>query len=111
MIDSGMPPIGPLDAAGFRPRAERTPPAAARGADFRVALSEELMGPPASLRAEVDAAGRRWEQLKAQGRELHFERDAGTGRYVVQVCDLEGRVLRTVPPSGALEIAGGAPLP
>lgn len=111
MIDFGVPPIGPLDAAALRPRAERTPPATVRRADFEVVLSEELTGPPARLHTEVEAAGRRWEQLQAQGRELHFERDADTGRYVVHVCDLEGRVLRTVPPSGALEIAGGAPLP
>ncbi|MEX2196702.1 MAG: hypothetical protein WD844_15585 [Thermoleophilaceae bacterium] len=110
MIDSGVP-IGPLDAATFRPRAERTPGQAGEGADFGVTLSRELGGPPAELRAQVRDAARRWEELRAMDRELHFEQDAASGRIVVEVRDLEGRVLGTVTPSSALEIAAGAPLP
>lgn len=63
--------------------------------------------PPESVRAEVDAAARRYEQLRQMGRELHFRTDDG-GTIVVDVCDLEGRVLRTVPPSEALDIMAGA---
>lgn len=112
MIDSGVP-IGPLDAATFRPRAERTPaPATAgTGAGFGVTLSRELDGPPAELRTQVRDASRRWEELRAMDRELHFEQDPDSGRIVVEVRDLEGHLIRTLPPSSALEIAAGAPLP
>jgi flagellar protein FlaG len=110
LIDSGVP-IGPLDAAVFRPRAERTPAPAGTGADFGVTLSRELEGPPPELRVQVRDASRRWEELRAMDRELHFEQDPQSGRIVVEVRDLEGRLIRTVPPSTALEIAAGAPLP
>lgn len=110
MIDFGVP-IGPLDAATFRPRAERSPAPAAKGADFGAALSREVDGPPPELRMQVRDASRRWEELRAMDRELHFEQDPESGRIVVEVRDLEGHLIRTVPPSTALEIAAGAPLP
>lgn len=49
------------------------------------------------------------DKLRAQHRELHFEPQK-SGRIVVQVRDLEGNVIRTIPPSQAVAIAGGAPL-
>jgi flagellar protein FlaG len=51
-------------------------------------------------------AAQRYEDLRAQGRELHF-RVGHTGAIVVDVCDLEGNVIRTVPPETALDIIGG----
>ena len=45
-----------------------------------------------------------------RGRELHFEPNPATGRVVIQVRDLDGRVLRTVTPSEALSIASGTAL-
>ena len=59
---------------------------------------------------EVEHASLVWASLRAQGRELHFEPNPETGRVVIQVRDLDGRVLRTVAPSEALSIASGAPL-
>ena len=45
----------------------------------------------------------------ADNRELHFSTDADTGRVIVQVRDLEGNVIRTIPPSHALHaMSGGA---
>ena len=110
MIDFGAP-IGPLDASTFRPRAERTSGPDRPGAGFGVALSREVEGPPPELQAQVRDASRRWEELRALGRELRFEPDPHSGRIVVEVRDLDGRLIRTVPPSSALEIAAGAPLP
>lgn len=110
MIDPGAP-IGPRDAAFFRPRAQPTTAPAARTPDFSVTLSRELEGPPPELRAEMDAAARRWEDLQAMNRELHFREDPESGRIVVDVRDLDGRLIRTVPPSAALNIAAGEPLP
>lgn len=110
MIDPGVP-IGPLDAATFRPRAERTPAPAGQGAGFSAALSRELESLPPELRVQVRDASRRWEELRAMGRELRFEQDPDSGRLVVEVRDLEGRVISKLPPSSVLEIAAGAPLP
>lgn len=110
MIDSGVP-IGPLDAATFRPHAERTPEPAGKDAAFAVTLSREVDGPPAELRGQVRDASRRWEELRAMDRELHFETDPESGRIVAELRDLEGRLIQTLPASSALEIAAGAPLP
>ena len=45
-----------------------------------------------------------WASLRAQGRELHFE-PTRKPAAVIQVRDLDGRVLGTVAPSEALSIA------
>jgi flagellar protein FlaG len=58
---------------------------------------------------QIKAAEQRYEELRAQQRELHFTHDDTTNRVVVEVRDLEGNVLRTVPPSKALEIIAGGP--
>jgi flagellar protein FlaG len=65
--------------------------------------------PPAEVLEQVRAAAERYEQMRSQRRELHFTHDDTTNRVVVEVRDLEGNVLRTVPPSKALEIIAGGP--
>jgi flagellar protein FlaG len=47
-------------------------------------------------------------ELAAENRELNFRTDSDTGRLVIEVRDLQGRVIRTIPPSRALEIMAGA---
>ena len=42
--------------------------------------------------------------------ELHFSHDAATGRLVIEVRTLSGEVLKTIPPSQALDIVAGGPL-
>jgi FlaG protein len=66
--------------------------------------------PPAELHAEMDRAAQRADELKAEGRELHFAYDKSAGRVQIQVRDLDGNVLRTIPPSKALAVASGEPL-
>ena len=62
--------------------------------------------PPPDVLREVQEAGRRAEELWNARRELHFEvNDAG--RVIIHVRDLEGNVIRTIPPSEALDIMSG----
>jgi uncharacterized FlaG/YvyC family protein len=49
-------------------------------------------------------------RLQAQGRELRFAHDAHSGRMTIEVRDGDGRVLRTLSPSQALDVAAGKPL-
>jgi hypothetical protein len=63
--------------------------------------------PPPDVMREVQEASRRADELWNARRELHFQMDDDTGRVVVQVRDLEGRVIRTIPPSEALDIMSG----
>lgn len=62
--------------------------------------------PPASVWREVDEAARVWEDLHADGRELHFDLDPQNGRLTIEMRDLEGNVMTAVAPSEALSIAG-----
>jgi hypothetical protein len=61
--------------------------------------------PPPEVREEVLAAQRVVHDLYKRGRELHFE--LTDGRLRIELRDLDGNVLRTIPPFQALEIAGG----
>ena len=61
--------------------------------------------PPPELREEVLAAQRVVQDLYERGRELHF--DLTDGRLRIELRDLDGNVLKTIPPFQALEIAGG----
>jgi FlaG protein len=66
--------------------------------------------PPREVQDEVDRAAERAAELASRNRELHFSVDEETGRVVVQVRDLEGNVIRTIPPSEALDVMAGAGL-
>jgi flagellar protein FlaG len=66
--------------------------------------------PPSEVLKEMEAASRRYDELRSQQRELHFTHDPTQNRVVVEVRDLEGNVLRTIPPSKALEVIAGGPL-
>jgi FlaG protein len=63
--------------------------------------------PPDELLDEVGAAFDRVHDLYDDNRELHFEMDPKSNRVVVQVRSLDGTVIRTIPPSEALDIMSG----
>ena len=109
-----IPPIGGPDRSAAQPRAA----APAQRADFvgtlkaaanDVNVSTLPSSPPAEVLEQMSEAARVAEELRSQQRELHFE-PTGTGRVIVQVRDLDGNVIRTIPPARALEIAAGAAL-
>ena len=66
--------------------------------------------PTPEARELVAAAAEVVEALHRSNRELHFSRDEESGRVVIQVRDLEGNVLKTIPPSKALDIMSGGDL-
>jgi len=103
------PPLGavPVSRERFVPSAPVTPSAAPAATD-RVELS--FGSPPPELHAEVDAAYQRSLDLASQNRELHFESDKKSGRIIVQVRDLDGNVIRTIPNEKALHVVSGEPL-
>jgi hypothetical protein len=65
--------------------------------------------PPESVWREVDDAAQVWEELHAQGREIHFEIDDQSGRLTIEMRDLDGAAVGTLSPFEALSIASGAP--
>ena len=111
-----VPPAGPQDPAALaalqpRARAERAaepapPLEVVQGATFDATPSR----PPEAVLHEMEAASRRYDELRSQKRELHFSHDPHGNRVIVEVRDLEGNVLRTIPPSKALDVIAGGPL-
>ena len=94
------PPLAP---------AKRTAENASSAQFPREGTAGTAMPPPDALR-EVDHAAACADELWRDKRELHFAMDEDSGRVIVQVRDLEGRVIRTIPPSEALDVLSGRPL-
>jgi len=112
-----VPPTGPQEAAAVAAAAARPkdgavdkPQKAQLEAVPAATIDTTPSRPPAEVLAEMEAASRRYDELRSQQRELHFTRDETQNRVVVEVRDLEGNVLRTIPPSKALDVIAGAPL-
>lgn len=95
-------PASPSRAAGAR--------AARAAAPGTESVADVPPAPPAEVRAQVDRAAEIARQLVAANRELHFSKDEDTGRVVIQVRDLDGNVIRTIPPSRVLDVMSGAAL-
>jgi hypothetical protein len=109
--------VARIESNSFSTAPERAPRAArTTGADDTLAVSSDEIpdGPPPEVLAAMDAAGRVARELHATGRELRFvppQEDADPpARVRVEVRDLDGNVLREIPPSELLDVATGAPL-
>ena len=107
-----LPPVQPGAAA-------RRPAQAPAAANFATHLARAsapegdvavISSPPPEVLDEVAAARDRAAELAASNRELHFRKDEATGRVIVQVRDLAGNVIRTIPPSEALAVMAGEPV-
>jgi flagellar protein FlaG len=112
-----VPRVGPqgiaeLSAAQPRPHADRAEEPKARRLHAVEGVIDDTLpsSPPAEVLQQLEAAGQRYQELRSQKRELHFRHDDMANRVVVEVRDLDGNVLRTVPPSKALDIIAGGPL-
>jgi uncharacterized FlaG/YvyC family protein len=111
-----VPPAGPQDSAALaavqpRPQAQPVEPAKKQPEVVPAATVDALPSrPPLEVLEEMEAASRRYDELRAQKRELHFTHDPHANRVVVEVRDLEGNVLRTIPPSKALDVIAGGSL-
>lgn len=110
-----------LDVARIEPTGLTTAPQGAARRSRTAAVTEDTFSrsagdvpasPPPEVLEAVDAAGRVARELHEQGRELRFTppSESGDGRVRVEVRDLDGNVLRTIPPSELLDLASGAPL-
>lgn len=93
------------------PRASRAHAGQAQDA-ADVSSSEIPSSPPPEVLDAIDAAGRVAHDLRAQGRELCFvpASESRDGRMRIEVRDLDGNVLRTIPPGEALDVATGSAL-
>lgn len=103
-----VPPVGGTPVPPSAPVERTDKPQAANGKDVdAVQLDMIPSSPPEELYDQIDAAASRVDELKADGRELHFSFDNASKRVQIEVRDLKGNVLRTIPPSKALSVATG----
>jgi hypothetical protein len=79
----------------------------AGGQAFDTVVGDIPPAPPADVRAQVDLAAQIAQDMADRSRELHFSKDQETGRLIIQVRDLNGKVIRTIPPSHALALMSG----
>jgi flagellar protein FlaG len=113
-----LPPVGGVDNTG-----QGTPATKATGAAPGAKGFSKLLGdaqdvhvdtipatPPPEVRADVARASARYDELQSQHREMHFATDKASGRLVIEVRDLDGNVIRTIPPSKALDVISGEKL-
>jgi flagellar protein FlaG len=108
-MDFNFPPVGGIDRVAQPQRAGGTKPGARVEPSAAVTVDTLPASPPDDVLEQMSAASRVVEALHEQGRELHFEQ-LGEGRVQVQVRDLDGNVIRTIPASKALDVAAGQPL-
>jgi flagellar protein FlaG len=102
----------PYDALAASPLAG-APPASAPGVATAAADTKLDSIPPApteEARQMVDRAAEVIDDLYKNNRELHFSVDESTRRVVIEVRDLDGHVLKTIPPAKALDVMSGAAL-
>jgi hypothetical protein len=98
-----------VDGAGGAARPLAAVPEPRDGADspFAAHLDDAEAGPPAEVQAEVRAALRAADRLHEMGRRLSFGQDERTGALRIEVRDLDGNVLRRVPPAEVFDFASG----
>jgi flagellar protein FlaG len=63
--------------------------------------------PTPEARELVAKAAEVVQKLHENNRELHFSTDDSTNRVVIEVRDLDGNVIKTIPPKKALDILSG----
>jgi hypothetical protein len=67
--------------------------------------------PPQEVQDAMGVANQAYHDLQANGTELRFKVNEATGKLSVEVHDVHGNLLFTVPSSTALDVASGQALP
>lgn len=107
-MDFNLPPLGGIERTGQAQRTSRAQAAAPAQPAAAVTVDTLPASPPPQVLEEMADAAQVFDTLRAQARELHFE--TADGRVTVTVRDLDGNVIRTIPPAKALDVAAGGPL-
>jgi hypothetical protein len=99
--------LQPAAAVSGQTQPNTAAPVAPTQAEPAVRVDTIPAEPPPEVLHAMAAADRAWQQLKDTGRELHFGGNPKTGKLTIELRDATGKVLETIVPSRALEIAAG----
>ncbi len=102
--------VGPATGTAAAQPSAPAPTAKPAQSGQAVTLDAIPASPPSEVQDAIGVAAQSYDRLAAGDRTLRFHIDDLTGKLQIEVHDLRGNVLFTVPPSKALEVAGGASL-
>ncbi len=103
-----IPSVTSTNSVSAAPRTGSADAPVARTTEPSVNVDAIPAHPPAEVHEAMAVASQAHDRLAATDRALHFHVDERSGKLRVEVHDLRGNVLFTVPPSRALEIAAGS---
>ena len=104
----GRTPAASPAAGNSRPAAVSS--SSAHDADT-VTVDTIPASPPDEVHDAIGVANQAYHNLQASGSELRFKVNEATGKLSVEVHDVHGNLLFTVPASTALDVASGGSLP
>ena len=109
-FDIGSVGRTPATAPSQTARTSAPAPVQAVHATDTVSVDTIPATPPEEVHAAIGVANQAYHNLKASGTELRFKVNEATGKLSVEVHDVHGNLLFTVPASTALDVASGQPL-
>lgn len=109
-FDIGSVGRTPAPAPSQSARSSAPAPAQAEQAADTVTVDTIPASPPAEVQDAIGVANQAYHNLQAEGTELRFKVNESTGKLTVEVHDVHGNLMFTVPASTALDVASGQPL-
>ena len=100
----------PAPALSQTARSSAPAPAQAAHATDTVTVDTIPASPPPEVHEAIGVANQAYHNLKADGSELRFKINEQTGKLSVEVHDIHGKLMFTVPGSTVLDVASGQPL-
>lgn len=91
-------------------RSSAPAPAQAVHAADTVTVDTIPASPPPEVQDAIGVANQAYHNLKADGSELRFKVNESTGKLSIEVHDIHGNLMFTVPASTVLDVASGQPL-
>ena len=109
-FDIGSVGRTPATTPAQRTRSSAPAPVQAANAADTVTVDTIPSSPPPEVHEAIGVAAQAYENLKASGSELRFKINEATGKLTVEVHDVHGNLMFTVPSSTVLDVASGQPL-
>jgi hypothetical protein len=104
--------VGRTPAPTATQSARSSAPASAQASEAATVTVDTIpASPPPEVQDAIGVANQAYHNLQANGNELRFKVNEATGKLSVEVHDVHGNLLFTVPASTALDVAAGQPLP
>ena len=109
-FDIGSVGRTPATAPSQTARSSAPAPTQSAAATDTVTVDTIPATPPVEVQNALGVANQAYHNLKAEGSELRFKVNEATGKLTVEVHDVHGNLMFTVPASTVLDVASGQPL-